>query len=142
MKILKKPLNVILAHTRKYGIGKNNTLPWNNLSTDLKFFKKATSFTTDKKQQNSIIMGFNTFTSLNNKPLPNRQNIVITTKPAHQTDQYKKENLHFFNSLEQALQFTENHPQIHQNFICGGTKIFNSVFEDYLNDKLNINQLF
>lgn len=50
-------------------IGKNNELIW-NIPNDLKFFKEKTIGKT-------VVMGANTFHSIG-KPLPQRNNIVIT----------------------------------------------------------------
>ena len=36
-------MNIIVALCNKRGIGLNNKIPW-NLSSDLKYFKKVTSF--------------------------------------------------------------------------------------------------
>ena len=51
-------------------IGQGGTLPW-HYPADLKRFKRVTLHST-------IIMGRKTWDSLPNKPLPSRQNIVIT----------------------------------------------------------------
>ena len=50
-------------------IGRDGTLPW-HLPDDLAFFKKTTS-------GHAIVMGRKTFDSIG-KPLPKRQNIVLT----------------------------------------------------------------
>ena len=63
-------LALIVARDRKGAIGKNGTLPW-SLPDDLQLFK---NITLDKP----IIMGRKTWESLPRKPLPGRQNIVLT----------------------------------------------------------------
>lgn len=60
---------VIAAMSQNRVIGKNNKLPW-HLPNDLKFFKEST-------MGKPIIMGRKTFESIG-RPLPGRQNIVIT----------------------------------------------------------------
>ena len=55
------------------GIGLNGTIPW-NLREDMKRFRKLTTGST-------IVMGRLTWESIGSKPLPNRNNIVITSKP-------------------------------------------------------------
>lgn len=54
------------------GIGADNDLLWQrDLPADLAHFKKMTT-------GKSIIMGRRTFESIGSKPLPNRQNIVVS----------------------------------------------------------------
>ena len=56
-------------------IGKNNDLPW-HFPEDLKYFKSLTL-------NHTVLMGRKTFESIINrlgKPLPNRDNVVLTSK--------------------------------------------------------------
>ena len=53
-------------------IGIDGRIPW-HLSKDLKFFKHMT-------QGNVVVMGRKTFESLG-RPLPNRENVVLTRQP-------------------------------------------------------------
>lgn len=70
-----KPINAILACDDKGGIGKNNTLPWPHNSADLQWFKNNTA-------GGVVIMGSATWNSKGMpKPLPNRRNVVITSRP-------------------------------------------------------------
>ena len=64
-------VSLIVAMGPKREIGFENKLLWHN-SEDLKNFKKVTT-------GKSIVMGRKTFESIG-KPLPNRQNIVLTNK--------------------------------------------------------------
>ena len=67
-------LNVIVAfELGKRGIGIKNTIPW-NLPEDLKNFSKVTK----GQGNNAIIMGRKTWESLPKKPLPGRQNIILS----------------------------------------------------------------
>ena len=69
---MKSSITIIVAYTNNLLIGKDNSIPW-HISDDLKRFKKLTT-------GNVIIMGRKTFESLGSKPLPNRTNIVISSK--------------------------------------------------------------
>ena len=69
---MKSSITIIVAYTNNLLIGKDNSIPW-HISDDLKRFKKLTT-------GNIIIMGRKTFESLGSKPLPNRTNIVISSK--------------------------------------------------------------
>ena len=62
-------LAAIVAMTPERIIGRDNSLPW-HFPEDLKFFKRTTS-------GHPVVMGRKTFESIG-RPLPNRQNIVIT----------------------------------------------------------------
>jgi dihydrofolate reductase len=66
-------LEAIVAYDIKRGISKNGKMPW-NIPEDMIFFTETTI-------KNVVIMGKNTFISLNNKPLKERLNIVITKNP-------------------------------------------------------------
>jgi dihydrofolate reductase len=64
-----KAFKAIVAMSLNRVIGKNNKLPW-HLPEDLRWFKRLTT-------GNVIIMGRKTWESIG-KPLPNRENIVLT----------------------------------------------------------------
>lgn len=65
-------ISVIVAVAEDNVIGANNNLIW-HISDDLKRFKALTT-------GHSIIMGRKTFESIG-RPLPNRQNIVVSRNP-------------------------------------------------------------
>lgn len=63
---------IIVAYDRNRAIGAHNTLPWmGKMKTDMRRVRELTT-------GNAIIMGRKTFESLG-RPLPNRQNIVVST---------------------------------------------------------------
>lgn len=72
-------INVILACDEEWGIGKNGALPWPHNSADLKWFKENTLNST-------VIMGRKTWESLPVRPLPGRENIVVTSSQASGAD--------------------------------------------------------
>ena len=63
---------IIVAATRKFGIGFKNKLPW-HIPEDLKHFSK----TTIGNGNNAIIMGRNTWESIGSKPLPKRHKLLF-----------------------------------------------------------------
>ena len=67
-------MKLILACDPNGGIGYQNRLPWTKIQGDLPRFKRLT----DKFP---VIMGRNTWDSLPRKPLPNRINMVVTSRP-------------------------------------------------------------
>lgn len=65
---------IVVAVDKNMGIGADNDLLWQrDLPADLAHFKKLTT-------GGSIIMGRNTFESIG-RPLPNRENIVVSHTP-------------------------------------------------------------
>lgn len=100
-------LTGIVAMTPERVIGKDGGLPW-NLPDDLKFFKKQTT-------GHPIIMGRKTFESIG-RPLPKRENIVLTTDPAWHHDGV--ETIHHTRDLT-------DHPLIDQQiFVIGGSQVY------------------
>ena len=73
------------------GNSATNNIPW-DIKEDMRHFKNKTAGKT-------VVMGTNTYNSIG-KPLPNRKNILITSKP----DPYSLiDNLHCHGSLNEAL---------------------------------------
>lgn len=72
-------IRAILAHDSRWGIGKNGGLPWPKHSADLRWFKECTV-------GGIVVMGGATWRSLPRKPLPNRENIVITRRDDIEAD--------------------------------------------------------
>ncbi|MBI4139766.1 dihydrofolate reductase [Candidatus Woesearchaeota archaeon] len=64
-------MNIIAALTQNYVIGNEGKLPWPRLKGDLPIFKQKTAGKT-------VVMGRLTYESMGSKPLPNRENIVVS----------------------------------------------------------------
>ncbi len=97
----------IVAVARGGVIGKDGKLPW-HFSADLKYFKKTTMGST-------LLMGRKTFESIGQKPLPGRENFVLSRQK-----KMDRENLRFFDSLEKALAEVKTE----KAFIIGGGELF------------------
>lgn len=66
---------IIVAYDTNRAIGRGGDLPWGrNLPADLAHFKRLT-------RGGDIIMGRKTFESIGRRPLPERENIVISSRP-------------------------------------------------------------
>lgn len=67
------------------GIGLDNNIPWHSRA-DFAYFKEYTS-------GSKILMGYNTWVSLPQKsrPLPDRHNIVVTSRPLSEEDKLMSE---------------------------------------------------
>lgn len=85
-------LNMILAAAENNAIGRKGGIPW-HISEDFKFFKATTL-------GHTVIMGYMTWVSLGSRPLPGRQNFVISLEPLPEP---QHDNVRFFASLEDAI---------------------------------------
>ena len=72
-------IRAILACDENWGIGKNGVLPWPHNPADLKWFKENTVNCT-------VVMGRKTWESLPMKPLPKRENIVVSSTKVEGAD--------------------------------------------------------
>ena len=107
-------LSMIVARARNGIIGKNGGLPW-KLSDDLALFKQTTN-------GKPIIMGRHTWESLPKKPLPGRQNIIIT-----RNWEYAAEGARVYSNLNAAINSAKaiaarNGEQ--EVFIIGGESLY------------------
>lgn len=133
--MIKKSLKIVMATTRDLGIGFKNDLPWPKLSKDLKALKELTSQSSSQANSTkpAIIYGFKTLTSMGGRPLPNRANLVITSKSKQQLTEFHNPNLHFFGSLDEAVQFSNTSEQISDTSILGGAQIYDQLFKNHEN---------
>ena len=103
---MKNSITIIVAYTNNLLIGKDNSIPW-HISDDLKRFKTLTT-------GNVIIMGRKTFESLGSKPLPNRTNVVISSKVS------TSNSVKVYKNLIEAINDHENE----KIFLIGGYSIY------------------
>ncbi len=101
-------ISIIAAIGKNNEIGKNNDLLW-RIPEDLKRLKKITS-------GHMVIMGRNTFHSINNRALPNRRNIVITSRK-----NFNFPNIEIVHSIEDAIELTKSEKEV---FILGGASVY------------------
>jgi len=126
--------SLILACTLQGGIGLNNKIPW-NIPEDLELFKKITSDVNCYIKKNAIIMGKNTWNSLPFKPLKNRINIIITSKP--NDINISDKSIIICNNFDNALDYCENNVLINKIFVIGGK----SLYDLCLNNQKYINKI-
>jgi dihydrofolate reductase len=103
-------ITLIVAVADNGVIGRDNTLPW-HLPEDLKRFKRLT-------MGKPIVMGRKTFESIG-KPLPGRQNIVVTRDA-----NYRREGVTVVNDAESALRAAGAVPEI---MVIGGAELFRAL---------------
>lgn len=111
---MQRRLSSIVAVNPKGVIGVKNSLPW-RVRSDLKFFRAVTA-------KNIVIMGRNTFDSLQRQPLSNRLNIVLTHNLALLE---RRDNLLAVNSIEEALYLVDRAPGIYKEaYVIGGSTMY------------------
>jgi dihydrofolate reductase len=103
-------ITLIVAVADNGVIGRDNTLPW-HLPEDLKRFKRLT-------MGKPIVMGRKTFESIG-KPLPGRQNIVVTRDA-----NYRREGVTVVNDAKSALRAAGAVPEI---MVIGGAELFRAL---------------
>ncbi len=101
-------ISLIAAMGKNRVIGNKGKLPW-CMPDDLKYYR-------EKTKGKPIIMGRKTFASMDNKPLPNRTNIIIT-----HDKKYKAEGAIVVHSADEALKAAGNAKEI---MVIGGQGIF------------------
>ena len=116
-------ITIVVAMGLKNEIGANNQLLW-HLPKDLKHFKEITT-------GHPIIMGRKTYESIG-KPLPNRTNIVVSTKK-----DWFEEGILIVGSLKEAIKFAKKMDE--EIFIIGGGNIYEQTLE--VTDKLEVTQV-
>ena len=109
-------ITLVAAIASNNVIGKENSLPW-NIPEDLKRFKQMTS-------GHTILMGRKTFDSIG-RPLPNRQNIVMT-----KDENFEQEGIKVINDFDEALELIKESNE--DVFVIGGSKIY-ELFEPVAN---------
>ena len=115
-------INLIWGQDKNGGIGKNGKLPW-HISEDLINFKKITINST-------IIMGRKTWNSLPVKPLPDRRNIVLSSKFIKDVENY--------DSINKCIKKLKTN-LIKKIFVIGGAQVYEHFF-NYA-DKLHITHI-
>lgn len=101
------PLHLIVAHDENRLIGRDGDLPW-RLPNDLKHFKALTLGQT-------VLMGRKTWESLPRRPLPGRENRVLTRDAG-----YCAEGAAVFSALADALA----KPLQGELFVIGGAALY------------------
>ena len=136
-------INIIVAYSKNKGIGFENNLPW-SIKSDLKKFYKLTK----GNGNNAIIMGKNTWFSLNCKPLKLRDNLIISTSLNNNNNNNNNDNnnndnnnnnnnndnnnnniVKYFSSIYSAIYFCKN-KNYDNIWIIGGSKLYNSFLKD------------
>lgn len=124
-------LSMIVATDLDGAIGNKGDLLY-HIPEDLKRFKELTT-------GHTIIMGRKTFESLpNQKPLPNRLNIIITRYPSIFMAEHKDEDIYSL-SLDGLKSLIESCPN-EEIFVIGGAEIYTQLMP-YV-DKIYLTKIY
>lgn len=116
-------INIIYNKTSNNIIGINNNLPV-FIKDDLKRFREITT----NRGNNVLVMGYNTWLSLDQKPLKDRTNIIISKNNYSNIE--LSENILKFKSFEECIDFLKN-KDYNDVFLIGGGQLYNYVFSNY-----------
>lgn len=109
-------INMIAAMAQNHVIGDGEKMPW-HIPEDLKLFKKLTS-------GKPVVMGRKTYESIG-RPLPNRDNIVITRDPS-----WHEEGVIICHDIDAALEIAAQKAKENQGdeiMVIGGGTIYQQV---------------
>jgi dihydrofolate reductase len=119
-------INMIVAVDRNLGIGCNNKL-LANIKPDMEYFKKVTA-------NSVVVMGYTTYMSIPKRPLPNRINIVLTSKDI------ELEGAQVVSGIEALLEILEGFKNEKEIYIIGGGSVYKQMMP--YADKLYITHVF
>lgn len=121
-------MNVIVSVNNNNIIGVNNDLLIHS-KEDLKKFAEITKKTYNDKK-NLVIMGYNTWKSIPNKPLKDRVNIIITKN--HINEFMITKDIKAFVTFDNFMEwFDRNKINYNKSFVIGGSSIYNTLFKNY-----------
>lgn len=116
-------ITIIAAIGKNNELGINNHLLW-NLKEDMKFFKEKTI-------NHKVVMGLNTYNSIS-KPLPNRENIVLSSTIQNLPKEVKQ-----YTNINKLTKYLQNINE--EVFIIGGASLYNHFIS--IADKMYITQI-
>lgn len=126
-----KSIELVVAYDRRRGIGFKGNLPWPRLQHDMTHFRTTTSQASDDGKLSAVVMGRKTWESIpeNVRPLPNRFNIIISSKPESIDTSKDPKHILVANSFKQAHEIASDHPEIHKVFVIGGETPFKDALQ-------------
>ncbi len=105
------------------GIGLSGGLPW-YLPGELRYFARLTKKTQDPQGRNRLVMGRKTWESIPSRPLPHRDNVVLTRTP-----HYHAEGAQIISSLHELFPTPDD---IENTFLIGGRQPIEDMFRSPL----------
>lgn len=119
---------MIAAMAENGVIGANNGIPW-HIPEDFKYFRQVTLGC-------PVIMGRKTWESLPKKPLPKRENIVISRREGYEVcGAHLRRDI--WNAVDLAKKFNSK-----ELFIIGGEQIYRLALDTKLVDKIYLTRIY
>jgi len=109
-------LSFVVAIANNNIIGKDKSLAWGHLPSDMKKFKEITL-----SGSKTMIMGRKTFESLPNI-LPGRKHVILTKNENYKADDEDVEVIH---TMDEIMKYVNSEEEY---FVIGGGQIFNLLF--------------
>jgi len=135
--------NLIVAFDKKFGISKNNQIPW-HITEDVSFFQDVTT-RKHGENKNVVIMGRNSWclTPDKHRSLKDRTNIIISNTLTPQEIQVlnkTEESTYLTTSLTNAFEICDNiNPG--KVFICGGMGIYEEACKNHFIDEIYVTEI-
>ena len=109
------------------------SFPWPILQREMRHFQELTRTTNDLEKMNAVVMGRKTWESIpvNNRPLSNRINIVLSRREGEADLVREREGVvKVFRSFEDSIRYCkkEFNKTIENVFIIGGSSLFRKSF--------------
>lgn len=119
-------INVIFATTCNDVFASENgtDLAWGRIKEEMNYFRKVTL-------NNAVVMGKDTFLSMNSKPLKNRLNIVVSTTMETNTDDSYFVSRNLNESIDIAREKSTS-----DIFIIGGRKLIQEAIDSNIVDNI------
>lgn len=119
---------IIVGMCRNGGIGFKDRLPW-NIKEDLRHFSKMTKG--NDKEKNAILMGKNTWISIGEKPLPKRDNIILSSSIDIDSIKYSTRDnaIMVFRNIQTMKEWLMER-NYHEVWVIGGESIYKEFIDD------------
>jgi dihydrofolate reductase/thymidylate synthase len=147
MELQKINVNLIVAIDSKYGIGKNNKIPW-EIKEDYWFFQDNTKKKYLNNSKNIVIYGKNTWKSLseNCRGLQDRINLIISSTMTD--EELSNENTShceafIYKTINNAFEdiYNQKFGLIGKVFICGGKNIYEECIKANIIDEVYLTHI-
>ncbi len=128
-----KRIKLIVCCDVDYGIGVNNSLPW-NVPEDMKIFRKKTI----GDKNNCVIMGRNTCESIppNYFPLSNRHNCILSS--IHPENE--NENVSVYRNTEKLFSWIET-SSFREYWVIGGKMLYDLFLQNHMVSEIHMSIL-
>ena len=121
---------IVVAHNRQRGIGLNNNIPW-KCEQDMNFFRDLTS-----DGHSAVVMGSNTWRSLDSKPLSGRVNVVISSSIE------PREDVLVFRTVRDCISGLLNDADMLDSvFVIGGESIYRQFLDARVVSVVHANEI-